>query len=289
MLATTAVPGDVIVDGSAVFYVDMGDSSIHSVPLGGGPATTLAMGQASPARLAVDGTYVYWSSNLGGAIVRTLENGSGTPQVVASANQPYGLGVDAQYIYWMDQGTSSFLRAFKDGGDSGSPTELLTNVESEDETSDVAVKNGTIYLDPEDGATFYAITAADGSATPISCGFGTCIGAGIAATSSTIYVNGSSTETWLDVSNPADTAYWRLPGSGRPAATVATACGVFVPWAAASGTPSSGVLLFPHSVPTSFATAFNILPNVSVVRETVAGSYLVYSFAGGVAKIGIPQ
>lgn len=83
----TGAVSDLASDGTTVFFLDYNGGGVYSVPIGGGPVTTLASGQANPIDIAVDGTTVYWLNSplqfqgtinsvpKGGGVVTTLQMG----------------------------------------------------------------------------------------------------------------------------------------------------------------------------------------------------------------------
>jgi hypothetical protein len=293
VLATTTVPvgsdaGDVIVDGTNVIYIDVGDSSVHLVPLAGGPSVTLATNQAVPVRLAADGTYVYWSSNLGGAIVRTREDGTGTFEVVASASQPYALAVDATYVYWIDTGTSSFLRAPKTATDGGAPVSFGTIPFSVTwPATNIVAGNGVLYIG--NSPATYAFTTPSGPLTSLPTG-GT-MSNGLAVGGSTLYGKSAYTAGWFDLTDLSFNGTETIPAESVADGMTANACAAFLP----TDFMPNGIAVLPHSAHTPFLPVI-VLATLSqgVNRMVLADGYLVYSFeggapsAGGVAKIAIP-
>jgi hypothetical protein len=94
----------------------MSPSTIQSIAIGGGSATTLATLDTQPSGLAVDDTFVYWGevgpiipgSGLGappivnqGSIRRTAKDGSGTAQILSTgATYPVGPVVEDNALYY---------------------------------------------------------------------------------------------------------------------------------------------------------------------------------------------
>jgi hypothetical protein len=91
-----SAPEDIVVDSANAYFTDPTAGTVSSVPIGGGPVTTLAQGQLNPLRIAVDSLYVYWTinpNNLGGAVMRARKDGSDTPQVFSTAASPVAITV----------------------------------------------------------------------------------------------------------------------------------------------------------------------------------------------------
>jgi hypothetical protein len=66
LVSTSQSSGPVAVDGSRAYWADA--QAVYSVPLSGGAATTLAIGQINVVAIAVDAAALYW-----------LVNGNGGP------------------------------------------------------------------------------------------------------------------------------------------------------------------------------------------------------------------
>jgi|SRR5580698_4480044 hypothetical protein len=111
----------IAVDAAHVYWANYGESNeptntngtIMKVPLGGGPAMTLASGQHDPYAIVVDSSNVYWG-NAGtqtegykdGAVMK-VPLGGGTPTTLATGQGGvYGIAVDETSVYWTTQETS---------------------------------------------------------------------------------------------------------------------------------------------------------------------------------------
>jgi hypothetical protein len=85
---------------------------VSGVPVGGGNATVVAMGQASPFGLASDGTYAYWTNstvaNPGHGIAKAPLSGVG-PVIYRAVNQqsPVWVTLDQTTIYWLDSNANT--------------------------------------------------------------------------------------------------------------------------------------------------------------------------------------
>ena len=109
------------VDGTSVYFTNPDEGTVMKTPLGGGPAVTLASGQAAPLAVAVDDTRVYWanegtstSGRTDGAILSIAKDGS-APAVTLASNQssPASITIDGTQVYWTNEGTSA--AAYADG------------------------------------------------------------------------------------------------------------------------------------------------------------------------------
>jgi hypothetical protein len=119
-------PPDIAVDSSNVYWTEQcnltcadDDSNcavgtVMSVPIDGGPMTTIASGQAGPLWIAVDETSVYWTTtgcaygSPDGTVMKAPRTGGGTPVTLASGEEgPTALAVDETSVYWIDQGLAA--------------------------------------------------------------------------------------------------------------------------------------------------------------------------------------
>ena len=88
-------------DGTTLFWVDAG--GIRSVPLGGGPVTTI-YSSASVSRLRVDSSFLYWGEQF---LIFRKPKASGFQSVVISTNgHVTALHVDESigWLFWGEQG-----------------------------------------------------------------------------------------------------------------------------------------------------------------------------------------
>ena len=124
-------PNAIAVDATRVYWTvpdpdGGGGGSVMSVPLCGGPATTVASvtyagGTIIPDALAVDGANVYWAirdqaRGAPGSQVMMVPADGGTATPVASQQHPVSLAVDSTSVYWGDDGNGTVVKARLDGG-----------------------------------------------------------------------------------------------------------------------------------------------------------------------------
>jgi hypothetical protein len=284
MLASVGQPGDVIVSGTGIYFTDLSDGAVLTVPIAGGAVTTLASGQADPVRLASDGTYIYWSSSLGAAIGRTRQDGTGVPSRVAVANQPWGLAVDATYVYWADTGTSTVLRAPKDGGDGGAPT-WLANIPGPanppQPPPELVAFAGALYT-----TGGLEIVTPDGPASEAGRYFeyyGTAFGGGYRYNLESAPPN-PLVATWSRLSDGLS-AGWGYTGRTDTPPIVGDSCGAYL---------ALDRWMLPEA--TEFTWHFSISARPGkVVRTALAGEYIVWAEdgtnggPGAIYKILLPQ
>lgn len=157
-------PVGIAVMGAVVYWVNNGDGTVMSVPVGsvdGGSVTTLATGQASPWALAASAVTqsIYWLDRgtvqnelTDGALVRMTPEPSQLPDagaitvLTAGLQDPAGIAVTSSSIYWTDLGT--LANGYKDGAVlrisivGGTTTAVAVNQEG---PSGVAVDNRNVY------------------------------------------------------------------------------------------------------------------------------------------------
>ncbi len=126
-------PTAVAIDSNSVYWINAAtgnlDGTVMTVPIGGGPSTTLAAGYgfATPElqpeeTLVVSGQTLYWVGSGGGSpwpdIWRVAVDG-GTPTAFGlSSNSfiaPFAIAVDSTKVYWSSETGNSIMSANHDG------------------------------------------------------------------------------------------------------------------------------------------------------------------------------
>jgi hypothetical protein len=223
-------PVGVAVDSQNVYWTNYasgtGDGTVMSVPVGGGPPTTLAAGQNGPAAIAVDASNVYWV-NFGDGTVMTIPIGGGSPLTIASGqDHPVGIAVDALGVYWNNFGdcsgpiTGAVMSGSKDG--SVPPTALVTGLCEPDSTL-VAVDKVFYHVLPGGGlgvsisyTLYFSASRSLFSVSPLG-GPSTNLGAGgsaLAADTSNVYWADEDDDSVGSVTLGGDAGVTLVPGNG---------------------------------------------------------------------------
>jgi hypothetical protein len=102
-------PG-IATDGVHVFFTESQSGSVSKVPVGGGAASKIAVGQAQPGAIAVDAVAVYFANYGANEIASCPVTGcgNGPSRVIAERQfQPNAIAVDETAVYWStDEGGS---------------------------------------------------------------------------------------------------------------------------------------------------------------------------------------
>ena len=99
VVATGPTPFAITVDGTAVYWTDIGLQTLSSIPVAGGTATTLATSLAQPYYLQHDATSLY--VGLYTDVIDEIPLAGGTPVPLQTSNNTIltGLAVDATNVY----------------------------------------------------------------------------------------------------------------------------------------------------------------------------------------------
>jgi hypothetical protein len=98
-------------DADNVYWIDGIAGRVVSMPISGGPLTTIWAGTSTrgPSALALVGTSLYWtvssSTPDGGAIVRATTDGQSVVTLVSGLSAPRGLAISGQSVVFVDIGT----------------------------------------------------------------------------------------------------------------------------------------------------------------------------------------
>jgi hypothetical protein len=112
---TAAGPYDMVAGPTSLFFSE--DALIETVPKAGGAVTTFGAGQPAPRGIASDGVNVWWANYFGNDVVECAEGGCGqTPSVFGTGQNPFQVAVDASNVYWLDQGDGNVYASPKAGG-----------------------------------------------------------------------------------------------------------------------------------------------------------------------------
>jgi hypothetical protein len=97
-------------DGQTLFFADPSAGSVGAIPLGGGPALTLATGLAGPDAVAVDDAFVYFSTAGQPPLLSRVPKGGGQLEPLATTHaQVRAIAVGDQAIYFADPADGTLL------------------------------------------------------------------------------------------------------------------------------------------------------------------------------------
>jgi len=99
-LATGGTPWSLAVDDTSVYWAD--GPSVRKVPVAGGSAVSLAVGQSNATGIVLDDQHVFWSNYDGGTVMRADLNGAHPTTVASAQRHPYSMAQDALAIYWVN-------------------------------------------------------------------------------------------------------------------------------------------------------------------------------------------
>jgi sugar lactone lactonase YvrE len=164
LAAGQALPEDVTVAGSLVYWTDAGtsgagyvDGSVQRVAATGGAVGVVAAGQALANGITTDGTGVYWVDTLGGTVWATSVASGQSTRLVGGLVQPSSIAVSAGTLYvgadgtGQGMGTASLLAVGIDGhcGGATCPVVLATGLAA---IGSIAVDATAVYFtDPVEG------------------------------------------------------------------------------------------------------------------------------------------
>ena len=121
-LATTPSPSDIALDDVRVYFTECPSTgkggTIASVPLSGGPPSTLASGSACAASLALAGSILYVAGLNGNDIASIPRDGGTLTTIASSSDKPAGIAVGDTHIYWSTQGGALMMMPLSGGSPS---------------------------------------------------------------------------------------------------------------------------------------------------------------------------
>jgi hypothetical protein len=105
------------VDATSVYWTNGGfPGSVMKVPIGGGPAVTLASNQISSLGIAVDATNVYWTQSEGSmAVMKAPLNGGEIVPLASGLGEALAIAVNSTDVYWTEY-SGFIMRAPLSGG-----------------------------------------------------------------------------------------------------------------------------------------------------------------------------
>lgn len=148
--------GDLAVDHTRLYWLEVNNGSVQSAPKTGGAITTLVTGQPGALRIALDATDVYWSSAWssapGNTIMRVPKLG-GTPTVVTDTGGPAYIALDDTRVYWLNRNEGTISSVAKSGG-------AVTRLATLSNAVAFSVAGGQLYFGDDTGV--YRVPASGG-------------------------------------------------------------------------------------------------------------------------------
>jgi hypothetical protein len=109
-------PGDIVVDATRVYWANLGDGTIVSAPLDGGPTTIVVPSAGQAWSLAVSATTLSWTDNMTGDVRALALAGNGPPILLATTKSAWSIAMDTTRVYWSTLYAGDVLSAPIGGG-----------------------------------------------------------------------------------------------------------------------------------------------------------------------------
>lgn len=161
-------PGDIVVDATRVYWANLGDGTIVSAPLEGGPTTIVAPSAGQAWSLAVSATTLSWTDNMTGDVRALSLAGNGPPVLLATTKGAWSIAIDADRVYWSTLFAGEVFSAPLGGGP---PTPLVTGFTA---PSGLALAGDRLFFGTTNDAGVHAVPIAGGAPTALTIkgGFG---------------------------------------------------------------------------------------------------------------------
>ena len=160
-------PGDLVVDASRVYWANLGDGTIVSAPLAGGPATIVVPSAGQAWSLAISPTTLSWIDNMTGEVWAQSLAG-GPPLLLATTQGAWSIAIDATRVYWSTLFAGDVLSVPVGGGPT---TPLVTGFTA---PADLALSGDRLFFGTGNDAGVHAVPIAGGERVALASkgGFG---------------------------------------------------------------------------------------------------------------------
>jgi hypothetical protein len=145
LASSEALPTELVLDSTSVYWTDMASGAVAKVGLGGGAVQTLAGGYpgAKPIRLAFGWLYFGTNKGANGGIFRVPLTGGLVTTLALGLTSPWGLTSDGNNLYFTTQTTGAGGGVFKESPAPGPPPTLL--VASSNNAGGIVVNGPWVY------------------------------------------------------------------------------------------------------------------------------------------------
>lgn len=94
-------PAAMELNGSDIYWVEYGNGMVKKMPKTGGTVTTLVSGADSPGNLVVDGSNVFYIEYSNSGKVQKVSVNGGTPSIISYNANTIGIAIDNTNLYWV--------------------------------------------------------------------------------------------------------------------------------------------------------------------------------------------